>query len=886
MKCRWKKIFSLLLCLCLLTTSFFKAYAEPSEENKEGENVVEADIHITTLEEFLSFGENCRLDTYSRGLIVALDCDLDLKDIDFQGIPTFGGTFLGNDHKITGLTISGEGSIKGLFRYLQETAVVQNLTVEGNVEPKGSGNQVGGFVGVNAGRISNCTFSGNISGNEDVGGIAGYNALTGIIENCQVEGNIHGTHFVGGVVGENNGVVRECANRMTVNTTAVENSVEISDITLDTITNSETVITITDVGGIAGGNCGVIRKCTNYEDVGYRQMGYNIGGIAGSQMGYIAECENFGDIQGRKEVGGIVGQMEPATQIKYEKDTLQMLQGDLNTMADLTEKTSSDMQNSSDTLSGQMSQLNTEAENAGQAIEILLGLGEEDVDEDTLLAARNNLSSSLSAMSGITEEMIATWEETTTTMSGNLNAIAEQMRIISNTIGGAEDGFGVVVKDVSDEDTSEDTTGKVEGCINYGELFADMTVGGIVGSIAMESDLDPEEDIDIIGETSLKSEIRLRVVVLRCENKGGVVCKKQYGGGIAGQTTMGLIRACANSGNINGTGADYIGGIAGFSKGYVRNCNVKCRITGAAYVGGILGTGNILFDSRSMVMVEGREKVGHIMGYGKINADITGNAYFVVNKDLGAVDGISYQGIAQPLSREEFFSEEELSELFLSVQITFVRQTEEPVIRTVEMGTVLTRDMIPAIVEKEGYVGVWEGVEEHVGKEIMFDYVFYETYTPYTSVISSREVRENDAPVLLVEGEFLPGYQLSLSPAIVTPSLSKGQSMIEGFTFKLPENEAGYTFRYLPPESAEDTEILITVYSKDGTWREVTWEKEGSYYIFHVDKGDTSFCIIGIEDNGHILLWIAGSMMVFAGCTIGVILWRKKKAANAVAGEI
>ncbi len=882
MKCRWKKIFSLLLCLCLLTTSFFKAYAEPSEENKEGENAVEVDIHITTVEEFFSFSENCRLDTYSRELIVALDCDLDLKDLEFQGIPTFGGIFLGNNHKITGLTISGEGSVKGLFRYLQETAVVQDLTVEGKIEPKGSGNQTGGIVGVNAGRISNCTFSGNVSGNEDVGGIVGYNALTGIIEHCRVEGNIHGNHFVGGIVGENNGVVRECANRMTINTTPVENSVEISDITLDTITNSETVITITDVGGIAGGNCGVIRKCTNYEDVGYRQMGYNIGGIAGSQMGYIVECENFGGIQGRKEVGGIVGQMEPATQIKYEKDTLQILQGDLNTMANLTEKTSSDMQNSSDTLSGQLSQLNTEAENASQAIEILLGLGEEDVDEDILLAARNKLSSSLSVMSGIAEEMIVAGEESTTTMSGNLNAIAEQIRVISNTIGGAADGFGVAVKDVSDDDTPEDTTGKVEGCINYGELFADMTIGGIVGNIAMESDLDPEEDIDVIGETSLKSEIRLRAVVLTCENKGGVVCKKQYGGGIAGQTTMGLIRGCTNSGDINGAGANYIGGIAGFSQGYVRNCNVKCRITGAAYVGGILGTGNILSDSRSMVIVEGREKFGHIMGYGKINEDIKGNAYFVVNKDLGAVDGISYQGVAQPLSREEFFAQEELCELFLSVHITFVRQTEEPMIQTFDIGTVLTRDMIPAIVEKEGYVGMWEGVEEYVGKELMFDYVFYETYTPYISVISSREARENDAPVLLVEGEFLPEYQLSLSPAIVTPSLSKGQSVIEGFTFQLPENETGYTFRYLPPESVEDTEILITVYSKDGTWREVTWEKEGSYYIFHVDKGATSFCIIGSEDNGHFLLWVAGGMLVFAGCIIGVIIWRKKKTANAV----
>ena len=883
MKDRWKKFFSLFLCLVLLTTTFLHTYANPSDtedSRTEEEALPTPDYWIRTVEDFLIFSQQCRLDTFSQERVVSLECDLDLTGTSFEGIPTFGGVFLGNNHKITGLSITVEGSVQGLFRYLQETAVVQELTVVGNVEPQGSRGFVGGIVGHNKGKISNCIFDGNIAGGEDVGGIAGYNAVTGIIENCDVRGNIHGDHFVGGIAGENNGVIRTCTNNMTINTTPVENSVDISDITMDTLVDSESVTTITDVGGIAGSNCGVIRSCMNHGNVGYRQMGYNIGGIAGSQMGYIVDCSNFAEVSGRKEVGGIVGQMEPATKLEYHKDTLQILQGDLEVMSQLTDKTSSDLQSSSDTLNGQMSELNAEAENASQAIDILLGEMDTEngqIDRDSVIAATNNLSASLSTMSGITEEILAIGEQTTETMTGNLSAVSDQMSVIGATIGNAADGFGTSFKDVSDEDTAEDTTGKVESCFNFGNLIADMTVGGIVGNIAMESDLDPEEDIEIVGETSLNSEIKLRAVVLLCDNKAKIECKKQYGGGIAGQATMGLIKDCNNSGDILGASADYIGGIAGASQGCVRNCNAKCTLKGASYVGGVLGTGTVLTDSRSMVVINGREKVGHIMGYGEMNENITGNYYLTVKKDLGAVDGISYELEAQPLKREAFFALEGLPDLFKMVSLTFIRESGEVITQNYDFGIVFTQDMIPAMSEKEGFICSWSGVEEHVDQELLFDQVFYENYTPYTTVVQSEQLREKDFPMLLVEGEFEPEYKLKLSISALMPKLSEGQSKVEGYSFRLPDREEGYEFRYLPQSEKKSAQLLFMVYNKDGEWKEATHTQEGSYYIFHVENGATSFCVIEVEEEIHIYLWIIAGVFVVSGVVSGLLIWRRRR---------
>ena len=82
------------------------------------------------------------------------------------------------------------------------------------------------------------------------------------------------------------------------------------------ITESEAeIFSGEDTGGIAGYSDGVIIGCSNYGRVGYEHTGYNIGGIAGRQSGVVTSCTNIGTVYGRKDVGGIVGQMEPYIEV-------------------------------------------------------------------------------------------------------------------------------------------------------------------------------------------------------------------------------------------------------------------------------------------------------------------------------------------------------------------------------------------------------------------------------------------------------------------------------------------------------------------------------------------------------------------------------------------
>ena len=317
----------------------------------------------------MTFAENCRLDTYSQGIAVTLEADLDLMDADFNSVPIFSGTFDGKDHRITGLNLAADGSAVGLFRYLTETAVVRDLHIEGQVQPGGKRSLVGGIAGQNEGFIVNCSFIGEVSGAESVGGLVGRNAVTGMIENCIMEGQVHGDHFVGGIAGENLGVIRSSINHALINTTPQQNSVALSDITMETLTDTESVNTVTDIGGIAGISNGVIRGCENLADVGYRHMGYNIGGIAGTQSGYLVDCENRANVQGRKEVGGIVGQLEPSSLIEYTEDTLQILRGQLDTMSGMVDRTAANAQTNANHVNSQIGLLQDQTQSAGEAVD-------------------------------------------------------------------------------------------------------------------------------------------------------------------------------------------------------------------------------------------------------------------------------------------------------------------------------------------------------------------------------------------------------------------------------------------------------------------------------------------------------------------------------------
>ena len=340
-------------------------------------------IEINTVEDFLAFADNCHLDSWSANKIVSLKQDLDLSGVTFETIPVFAGIFDGGGHTISGFHPAEQGYIVGLFRYIKDGAVVKNLSLKGRIDTADEKECVGSICGINYGTVRNCSFHGIVSGRNTVGGIAGINEISGNITNCRTDGRITGYYSTGGIVGSNHGIVTFCSNYSGINDNSawVQEDDEMSTGLLFSFQISEGDVELysgVDTGGIAGYSDGLIERCNNYGTVGYEHTGYNIGGIAGRQAGVVFLCTNNSEIYGRKDVGGIVGQMEP----DIEVDEAQSLRNAVNKLHDLIEKTLDDMQDGKNTIKSDFDSLGLYGDGALTSGDALVGQMTDFVDDN------------------------------------------------------------------------------------------------------------------------------------------------------------------------------------------------------------------------------------------------------------------------------------------------------------------------------------------------------------------------------------------------------------------------------------------------------------------------------------------------------------------------
>lgn len=865
-----------LLCALLLPGLLFSLLlpalgAEPEQTQPPRE------LHLETAEDFLAFAQDCRMDSYSAELVVYLDADLDLTDTPFSGIPMFQGTFLGQGHTIRGLSLTADGSQRGLFRYLTPTAQVKDLHVEGTAAPQGTQAAIGGIVGDNAGALENCTFEGQVSGGDCTGGLVGINRVSGVISGCEMRGSVSAGHFIGGIAGKNLGVIQDCRSFADVNTSSRENTLKVTSITLDTLKGTEAPNTVTDVGGIAGTSSGVIRDCQNRGTVGYLHMGYNMGGIAGSQSGYIVNCENHGSIFGRKDVGGIVGQFEPMSKIEYSMDTLQLLNQQLQSASATLSRASASAQNNLSGLHGSIEDMREHTFNAQDAIAQILPGGEDfPADSDALQAAKNGLTQSLYSMEVTMESMGRTAGNTAGQLARDLKTLSGQINGMTQTIQDANESLGITMNDVSDQDTPEDVTGKVAQCRNLGPVSGDLNTGGIAGSIAFENDLDPEDDFQAAGAQSLHITGELRAVVAECENHAPVSGKKSSIGGIVGQMTLGLLKNAANTGAVAAPNAQNVGGIAGLSQGRIRDCHVKCILEGASQMGGIAGSGTVVTDCLSIVTLQnGREKLGAVLGISQPPKEeeaqpIRNNFYLRLPDDPGAIDGISYDGQAQPLSLTRFLSLEGLPLAFQKATLTFRFEDGEETVVQLPIGSGIGE--VPAVPEKEGFLGTWKGLAQLEHFPIYFDATFTPDYTPYTMTLRSTQVRDSGRPILLVQGNFSQKEALDVPPMELPEIPSK--QLLEAW--QLPEfpREQPTGLRLSIPRDADPQHLQVLLLGADGEWREADSSVNASYVVFSPSEGDTAVALAALPSYGWIVRLLGG---IAAAAVAGLIFFMRRR---------
>jgi hypothetical protein len=185
---------------------------------------------IATAEDLITLGETP--EDYVKHFILTDDIDLDPNlpggrvfdraviapdwndsSRQYSGVP-FTGIFDGNGRVISKLTIEGNNYL-GLFGYLDSDAIISDLSIEA-VDVNGIADFISSFAGFNYGSIIGCSSTGDVSGNDDVGGLVGYNSIGGSITNCYSTAKVNGNERVGGLVGYTKGGITMCYSIGTV----------------------------------------------------------------------------------------------------------------------------------------------------------------------------------------------------------------------------------------------------------------------------------------------------------------------------------------------------------------------------------------------------------------------------------------------------------------------------------------------------------------------------------------------------------------------------------------------------------------------------------------------------------------------------------------------
>lgn len=860
-------------------------------------------IHISSEAELRDLAASCALDTWSRDKNVVLDSDLTLADPSFLPIPTFGGSFDGQGHTIHNVSITDSLSPAGLFGVVQAGGSVRSLHVVGAVTPSGDGRSVGGIAGENNGAIEKCSFTGTVSGQVYVGGIAGHTGASGSILACETRGAAIGGSMTGGITGYNEGLLADCTNSACVNVESTDPRLDLEDLDL-TLTpdlsklgQANAGASAADTGGIAGYSAGTLSDCVNHGAVGYQHIGYNTGGVAGRSCGQLLRCRNDGSIAGRKDVGGVVGQIEPYIQMDASPTYLSELNRQLYELKSLTDQAANDAQDGAGDVSDRLNDMN-----------------------DYLKDALSDPQDPLAAITGFGSRL----KDLNNSASGSVDTVADDLRDInskfnevSNTvlaaISAASDPASVI-SDGSQGNIDKITLGKTSACTNSGAVSGDVNTGGIAGSIAIEYELDPEDDVSADLDGEYRRQYEYRAVVQQCANTGAVSAKRSNTGGIAGRMDLGLIISCESYGSVESDSGSCVGGIAGLTAATVRSSYAKCTLSGKKYVGGIVGSGvaeksdgsaSTVTDCWSLVDITGCQQYEGAVS-GADTGTFTDN-YFV-SDTLAGINRQSFAGRAEPVSFDTLAAAEGMPGGMTTFTLSFVSDGKVLTSRTFAYGASFDSSVYPPLPEKDGIYAHWDRTDLH---GLHLDTVVTAVYDPLLPTLSSEQTREDGRPVILAGGDFNDGDTMAATALTLTPEefhaadgsfadraanwfsylkdgqlppLTVNRRVAEQWRVSLPDDgQETHTLRYLPSQDASH----LRLYVNDGDgWQAVSCDTVGSYLSFTAGGASPEFAVVTTAS----VWWpLAAAIAVCVAIVLAVLLGRRhrrrRKAAAVSAPE-
>ncbi|MDO4540352.1 MAG: S-layer homology domain-containing protein [Syntrophomonadaceae bacterium] len=269
-KAIWMALIGLLLwCGSVQAADVWDGTTIDDSWETSGDGTAEAPYKISSCAQLADFAAEVNGGSNFSGEHIVLVQDLDLDGNPWTPIDSdasskkFAGTFDGQGHTITGMTIDNWAKDAGLFGYIGAIGTVRNVEMIGaSVSGQNATAYYAGIIaGTNEGTIESCYVNGGrINKFYGGGGVAGTNQ--GVIKDCGSGASVDGNYCAGGIAGRNRG---------------------------GAILNSYNHGPVTTTSGNAGGIAGInrVRPVNIKSD--------------------IKNCYNTGSVSGGGNIGGLVG---------------------------------------------------------------------------------------------------------------------------------------------------------------------------------------------------------------------------------------------------------------------------------------------------------------------------------------------------------------------------------------------------------------------------------------------------------------------------------------------------------------------------------------------------------------------------------------------------
>jgi hypothetical protein len=494
-----------------------------------------------------------------------------------------------------------------------------------------------------------------VNGDRQVGGLVGLNedllTIVGHVEDCGGEYSVSGNLEVGGVAGRNMGNIRRSSFTGEVNGIMIGDGViELNEGATGNAYSSDMTLQGSYVGGVVGVNEGAVEDCSAEATVeGYKY----VGGLAGANGGNVSSCISGGSVTGKDYVGGLVGYNAKEGTVS-NSDSAANVEGTGIYISDLIGRDES-------VISGQeiwtWYDLHAIRNNLGGSYILMNDLDSTTAGYEELASPTANEGKGWEPIGSLSVDPFR-WHEVdpVNPFTGSLDGQGYEIRDLF--IGcPAKDGvglFGCVGEGVIEN--LGVVNAKVTGCAHVGSLVGCVFSGGTVSNSYSTGSVTGSWEVGgLVGRSDAAT-------VSNSYSTSSVSGTDLYAGGLMGGNS-GIVNNSYSRGNV--TGAASVGGLAGGNWGTVSNSYSTSSVTGQWTVGSLVGWNHqgAVSNSYSTGSVTGSSSVGGLVGENQEGS--VSNSYYsydevlINGRNIITIGALSNEDFEQWLANDKFLDVDE-----------------------------------------------------------------------------------------------------------------------------------------------------------------------------------------------------------------------------------